>query len=190
MHLKRILVDMDEVLCDFVSGAAEIHGWTRDELFAVWPPGVWSMQSAMKLSEEDFWKPITANDKYFWESLKPLPWAHQLVADINEICDDWHVVTSPSLSDSSYTGKVKWLKNFFGPRFTRFCITPHKYLFAQPGVLLIDDNESNVNNFIYHGGDGLVFPRRNNLLHKITDPVAHIREMFKGGSHASDLRKR
>lgn len=166
----RILLDMDEVLVDFVGGALQIHGWTVEQLDAVCPPGVWSIVEPMGLTPNQFWSPIQRVGSAFWLGLKPLPWADCLVAMISDLTDDWHIVSSPSSGGvGCYTGKTLWLKQYFGQTFDRFVITPHKHILARSGVILIDDREETIDKFNLAGGCGVLFPSPRNRLHRYSD---------------------
>ena len=170
---------MDEVLVDFVSGACEIHGTTREELTKKWPVGHWSIVEVLGLFKSEFWNRINKEGEDFWFNLKPLPWCNDLLELVKSTTDDWHIVTAPSMAISCYSGKVRWLKTYFNPGFDRFVITPHKYLFAQPGIVLIDDREENVLDFVKSGGEGLVFPTHGNRFHEYKeDPVASIADVL------------
>lgn len=171
---------MDDVLVDFVGGALAVHGWLKQELYAAQPAGHWDMIKPMGLSRDSFWKPIHEGGKMFWIRLRSLPWIHEVTELVESVTNDWHIVSVPSQCPTSYDGKVYWLKRWFGPEFNRFALTPHKHIFAQPGVLLIDDREENVEKFIADGGEGLVFPTRGNTLHRYaSDPVDYLAAMLK-----------
>lgn len=182
----RIFLDMDDVLVDFKGGWCNFNGRKRDcpetqEHWRVWSAG----GDTSRFSQEFFFNGIDGNED-FWTGLEPLPWMEDLVSLVDQVSPDWHVITSPGPCDTTYSGKVKWLKRYFGNFFDRFCITPHKYLFAQPGTLLIDDRESNVRGFITHegkltGGQALVFPRDYNCLHRWAHaPLTLLRTLLTG----------
>lgn len=183
------MLDMDEVLTDFVGGVCRLWGVTKPALEAVWPVGTWGMvaplQALTSFSQEktpagwerDFWLRIEACPG-FWEDLETLPWAGQ-VLDLVEssVGDNWRIVTAPSNDVDCYTQKVRWLKRTFGAQFYRFHVTPHKHDLAKPGVVLIDDRESNLASFTADTGAGAVlFPTYHNALHALrADPVAYVR---------------
>lgn len=177
--LTTILIDMDEVLTDFVGAYCKyVYGITRQDLEKYWEPGTYGMQLALskytgkEITEEDFYKAIN-NQVDFWENMPWTNWGKQIIEVVEsykrlykgEI--DWHIVTSPVHCTSSYVGKTLWLKREFGKEFNNFAITPHKELFAKKGVYLIDDREYNVNKFVKAGGKSYLFPAYHNL-HKIT----------------------
>lgn len=196
----RILLDVDEVLADWVGGAC--RKWAVDPLrvLAHWTPGEWGvvppLSAAMGLkasmTEEDFWRPLD-NDADFWADLQMLPWAEELLRVVKDLTDDWFLVSSPSWCDSSYTGKIRWAKRHFGRSFNRLIVTPHKYALAMPGVVLVDDHEQNLDRFSYGpkhptvtvatGGCGILFPRHHNRLHttreRPVDLVAKALERFR-----------
>lgn len=174
----RLLVDLDEVLADFRGGACRVHMVDRHEAdkLAVESEN-WDMASVWGITEEEFWKPITEAGAAFWEGLKPLPWAEELMEIVKEKTEDWFIVTSPSRCETSYLGKLRWLRKQLGsPYFNRVFITSHKYALAGPETILIDDREKNVAEFIMAGGDGIIFPSiGNKLRHLRLDPVKYVR---------------
>lgn len=194
----RILLDLDEVLVDFIGGCCRAFKADLALVLQNWTPGEWSCVGPIgkvkgfPLDDKFFWTVIHEKGEAFWADLEPLPWIEDVLDLVKSLTDDWHIVSAPSFCPTSYSGKVKWLKNYFGRGFDRFAITPHKNLFAGKDVLLIDDRESNVKNFIRAGGDGLIFPRHNNGLHtRKQDPVGHIRKMLlpidKGADRAPKI---
>lgn len=191
--ISTVLIDMDEVLVDFVGGACRIHGTSRERMEAernAGSLGIWDISSplgyatglgrAMTLSE--FWKPIHDAGETFWRDLQPTPWLGQLV-DIVETAfgpESWHVISAPSRLTESYTGKVRWLKSYFGPGFDRFAITPHKHLFARDNRVLVDDRESNCDAFSREGGQSILFPSRGGPLWAYADnPLSFVEYQLK-----------
>lgn len=177
--IRRIFIDLDEVLVNFHDSAFRVHEVSRNSVEAVWRPGHWCLRAPIgkalgigELTEDQFWGPIHKEGDSFWEGLEPLPWMDEVITQVERHCLDWQIVTSPSPCPSSYNGKVKWIKKRFGSEFDRFVITPHKEILARPDHLLIDDREANVDRFTFNGGRGLVFPFRGNRLHSLAkDPM-------------------
>lgn len=188
MNNVRILLDLDEVLADFIGPAAELWGLTRSELLQHWEPGVWDMVPPMRKAlermrengskvdpptNEMFWKVLDNED--LWSYLPRLPWFSSLLSVVDKITPDWHIITSPIQATSCYVGKVKWIKRHFGSSFDRFAITPHKEVFANPRAILIDDRDETVVKFERHGGKGIIFPTYHNSQHlRRHDPVEYV----------------
>jgi 5'(3')-deoxyribonucleotidase len=170
----KIILDMDEVLVDFVGGMARHHGTTRQKLRQKQKPGVWEMHRTLGISANTMWRPIYKSGLAFWLTLEPLPWIDDLIEMVETFDVEWHIVSSPSLAADSYFGKTCWLKNYFGHDFDRFAITPHKHLFAKPGTILIDDKDENVEAFREAGGRGIVFPTKGNSEHAVVDPLGYV----------------
>lgn len=173
MTRRRLLLDMDEVLVDFIQGACEAHGVTRKYLETRRPFGAWSIQGPLGLNEDQFWVPINAMGAKFWEDLNSLPWADELLAVAEKLFpSEWYLCSAPSKCIHSYTGKVTWIKNKLGTDFDRFFISPHKELLAGPGKILLDDRESNVRAFRENRGLGVVFPSKgNSFYYSANDPM-------------------
>lgn len=188
----RIIVDMDELLADFVGGAAHLHGITLPQLHSKWPIGTWDMSKAVGLAKglphvmsmDEFWHPINCNS-LFWEQLKQHIWAHdlmRLVYTYAKNSNDWLIVSSPARCESCHVGKIRWLRKFFeNPTFDRFCLTPHKEYFAMKDAVLIDDREANCEEFRRHGGSAILFPAYNNGLYaQRQNPLVYVREKLRG----------
>lgn len=187
MKITRIILDMDEVITDFVGAACRAWGTRTEEVLKNWEPGKWDMTEPVgktirgtPLAEKEFWDKINNNSE-FWSEMNETLFVHDILSVVRTVVDiNYHIVSSPSHCPTSYNGKVEWLKSWFGSEFNRFALTPHKEIFAQPGVLLIDDRDSNVENFIKHGGAGIVFPAHHNSKHEFKQgPVLYVYEQLK-----------
>lgn len=187
-----ILLDMDEVIVDFTGGACLVHGLTREQMERERQQtslGVWALESPMgyakglgrPLTIDEFWEPIHEAGERFWVDLQPLPWHADLIDQLaikfgSRWDQHFYVVTGPLRLLESYSGKARWLKNYFGSHFDRFCPTTYKELFARDNTVLIDDREENCRKFIAAGGSAILFPSRGNQLHAYADdPVPFVR---------------
>lgn len=167
-----IVLDLDEVLVDFTGGAAKVFGKTVPEMaeeFGEWWSG------------DRLWDGIREHgEQRFWEELELLPWAYPLLKWVESITDDWMIVTSPSRSNDSYAGKRNFLRREFGLRFDRYIITPHKFLFAKEGRLLIDDLDKNCLSFEANGGESILFPSRfNQARNHYDEPIEYVQSMYE-----------
>jgi len=175
----KILLDLDEVLVDFVGAALKVHGRTFAEIASNWKPGCWDMSVPMGLTPDQFWQPISKSGEQFWLALQPVKWFSNLITLVELYDSNWYIVTSPSKCITSYTGKVQWIKSRFGAEFDRFAITPDKILFARPDTVLIDDREDTIREFNNAGGLGILFPAYHNRLYRLrTDPMGYVKSML------------
>lgn len=176
----RILVDMDEVLADFVGGVARAFSIPLSEIEQHWEAGCFDIIQPLNkalpasLSEGEFWSRLEWPG--FWGGLDRLPWATRLIKAIGEITDNYFVVTSPSRGRYCMWEKQDWLNRFFGVAWwDRMIPTPHKAEFAEPNTVLIDDRESTIDAFRKRGGSGILFPRHHNRLRGMkSDPLGHV----------------
>ncbi len=186
---RRIFLDMDGPLVDFVSGALKIHGWTQEKLYRAMEPGEYDLARPMGLTEDEFWTPIHAAGERFWLELEPLPWAKKVIELVERLAfigsasgnDNWWIVTAPTQDASSYSGKMKWLQWFRGIDCnSRVIFTADKHLLAQRRTLLIDDRQETVDKFLKAGGDAVIFPTRHNKLYYYADdPVTYLSELLE-----------
>lgn len=184
--IKRILLDMDEVLVDFERGACKEFGVDYDRFQEVRQPGTWEMLDALSqllkrpIDLAEFWAVIDLGGAKFWTELQETRHAKTVEMLALQFCDEpFHLISSPSYHPASYDGKVHWIKRNYGWTFNRFALTPHKEIFAQPGVVLIDDRPENVRKFTAAGGHGILFPTRGNCLYDLAnDPVKYVEEQL------------
>jgi len=73
------------------------------------------------------------------------------------------------MSPVSTAGKVELMQRMFGRTFRDYAITPKKDVFANSGVVLIDDLEPNIISFCKAGGVGILFPALTNVYHRSPD---------------------
>lgn len=193
----RILLDQDEVITDFVGGACKVWGVPKEKLLELCEPTNWQMKYPLSkllgrispMSDEEFWQPINDSPK-FWYELEPTPWAFQLIAAVEEITDDWYVVTSPSNCPNCIPGKKQWLHERFRGGFDRIIPTRFKHLFANRRTMLIDDREETVLKFRSEGGMGIVFPHQSNSSAAFVDVALQRVCHLMRGYHALESKKR
>ena len=176
----KIILDVDEVLVDFVGAACRVHGTTKEELHQNWEPGNWAMTNPLKITEKEFWKPIHEAGAEFWETLEPLPWMDEVLEIVARASDEFFLVTAPSRSIECHHGKINWIKKTMGDNFSNFLITSSKHILARPGVVIIDDRETTVHRFIEEGGSGIVFPAHHNSKHLYkNEPILYLQEELR-----------
>lgn len=159
---KIILVDMDGVMVDFISGACGL--WGEDGLPEHWPLGVKGAQQALGLTDDDFWERIDSAGIGFWANLAEYDWFADfdfLLRSLGEV----YYLSSPSRSVNSIAGKKIWLDKRFGSAFRNFIFTPAKRLLAGPDRILIDDYERHCREFVLAGGTAFLFGRPWNAKH-------------------------
>jgi len=170
-----ILLDMDEVLADFVGGALRVHGWNWERLLERKEPGAWSILEPMGLNARQFWEPINRLGAEFWERLEPTPWFWSVVKLVENQGVPWLIVSAPSMHPECVAGKIRWLRRYFGETFDRYVFTPHKTALARPDNVLIDDRESTIIGFRRAGGKAILFPCSQNRLYT-HDPIRYLKQ--------------
>lgn len=178
--LDTLYLDMDEVLTDFIGGACEVHGLSREYVEEKRKPNQYPMEEILELTPDQFWEPITECGVEFWVNLKPLPHFEELISRVRYNWEkrgrDWFIVTAPSRCPYSYAGKVLWLKAHIHPHFDRIIPTRYKYKLSKPGTVLLDDHILNCFNFVKVAspGEAVLFPHVGNKLKEYADkPLEH-----------------
>lgn len=161
-QLKEVLVDMDGVLVDFVSGVCRLFDRDPIKIKAEWPIGEYNLGAGFKDDPNtgDIWKAIERQEPHFWTGLNIEPDAVKVLNTIQHCRTSvrtW-VVTQPK-SAQSMLGKKRWIEHNIGKEFNRYIFTPHKEVLASRFRLLIDDCEENCKRFIAAGGQAFLWPR-------------------------------
>lgn len=176
--IKHIFLDMDGVVCDFISAAFRVHGSEFNP--ATYPRGEWSIAKVLGITETQFWEKIDAVGEDFWPGLVKYPWAEELIACVERhVGPNWSFCTTPSRAHFSSSGKVLWIQEEFGSRFRRYHIGEDKHHFAQSQHLLIDDSTANCQKFTGAGGHAILFPQPWNI-GAAENPVQHVYGLLEG----------
>lgn len=149
----RILLDMDGVCADFVTGVEELLGEVDDKAKESYAIHEWYDMSA-----SEFWDAIDEGKVAFWSHLMPYPYYRDLYQALEE-SHEVYFSTSPSLSPWSAAGKIKWLQDRHGKYFKNYMIGSHKHLMANNDTILIDDSSDKCKAFDMHGGWTILYPR-------------------------------
>ena len=149
-----IFLDMDGVLCDFVSAALVANGseLKHDQITE------WDMAKILGKSPADFWQAM--NRDGFWFDLAPYPGLALFFAAMRS-CGEVYFCTSPAKHYGCASDKIAWLRKHLGDEATdgRFFICKDKDMLARPGRILVDDYDSNIDKWNTAGGHGVLFPR-------------------------------
>jgi hypothetical protein len=162
LNIKRIFLDLDDVLNDFTLSTLRSFG-QMDSYDPAWG---WDIVAACnaahplrKMSPEVFWGSL---DRKFWASRPKSGMCDWLIEESVRIvgADNVFVLTAPTRHPDCVAGKMEWVHENLPDFLHRQCLYgSHKYVCAQPASLLIDDCDANVDDFILYGGQACLVPR-------------------------------
>jgi 5'(3')-deoxyribonucleotidase len=159
MKKTQILLDMDGVLVDFLSGAIKAlnRDFNRDITIEQYADkfGRWETYDYYGITTTQFWESIH-NTPFFWVDLEPMPWYKELYALLSEM-GDVTILTTPSLDPSCSMQKLQWLRKHLDIGSDAVFMGARKYLMAGNGIL-IDDYYKNVDKFRDAGGEAILVP--------------------------------
>lgn len=114
--------------------------------------------SGMSYTLQSFWDAVP---RRVWAEVPESAECHWLLKTCKRIVGkEIYIATSPTKDPDCLAGKLEWIQNHLPEWLHRqYFITPRKWKLAQPGALLIDDNEQNCRKFATAGGVSLRFPR-------------------------------
>ena len=118
--MKRVFIDMDNVLVDFQSGLDQVSEETK----AKYP--------------EDKWDEIPG----LFAKMKPMPGAIEAVHELKKNYDLYILSTAPWKNPSAWSDKVEWVTKYLDDVFHKKMIITHCKNLCQ-GDYLIDDNGKN-----------------------------------------------
>lgn len=136
----KIYCDMDGVLVDFEKGYYELTGLDI--------AGEWH-------TTPEFWNPINEMGEKFWINLDWMKDGKRLWKYIEEYYPV--LLSSPSRNGyGSRKGKDTWVKRELPGVPLLLEYSKNKKKHAKPNSILIDDRESNINDWIESGGIGIL----------------------------------
>lgn len=187
MSQLGVFLDMDGVVVNWVRGICAAHNRPNPYL-EPHAQGVWDVWSLWNMTIDDFWAPCSSE---FWRGLAKTEEADALVgiatAASGVVCGTAlpvRVITMPASHglEGCIEGKLGWLDEHY-PTLSHEVIFERdkwKYAAAQPGSLLIDDNEKNCAKWIQSGGYAVLVPRPWNCRWRVAhDVVDVVREGVK-----------
>ena len=151
--MKRIFLDVDEPLADFVGAANTFYGVSmpKEEITK------WELPyERYGKTHNSFWDGLNED---FWADMPKQPWCDELV-DFLESQDDYSVCLLTAPNRDNATGKQRWIRKNL-PKFyneKRYLIGPAKSFCTGPDSILIDDRGKNCEDFVAAGGRAIVFP--------------------------------
>jgi 5'(3')-deoxyribonucleotidase len=158
--IKRVFLDIDGVMADFVTEACKVHNR---------PIPNFIKEENLDLSELFHMNKFEFYDKMgeqFWVKLPLIEDAlkiEKLIEDKFGKEKIWFC-TSPVTTYGCLEGKRQWLfANFYDYR-SKFIITANKAVCAYPDTLLLDDRSKITELFIENGGNAILVPRAWNKL--------------------------
>lgn len=155
----RIFCDLDGVLVDFNRGFKRIEA-NKDELLPT--------EYEEKYGIEKMWELVDSEGDSFWANLKWMKDGRELWDYLSQF--DPIILSSPSRSKHSVTGKMKWINRNLGlsqskpttsskkwdPE-SRIILSSRKYKFANSkDDILVDDTKSKIKDWTDAGGTGVL----------------------------------
>ena len=137
-----IFLDMDGVLVDFDKQFKELTGMMPREFEA---------QNGI----EKFWEVIDGAGVGFWRGMKWMPGGEELYNRASQF--KHYLLSSPSRSEVSKIGKRLWRKDKTPNTKLYLARSYNKRKFAAPNHILIDDRESNIQQWRDAGGIGILY---------------------------------
>lgn len=175
--VKTVFLDMDGVIVNFRKGVHDAFGKLYD----------YSTLSN-KWTFWDDWDDVTlemvnhACNTEFWRHLEWTEDGRDILSvifnkfDVNQI----YLLTDPVIGTGTEDGKTKWIKGRLLDGFIKRTIITQapKHLLARPDILLIDDKDQNIDEFVQAGGRGCLVPRPWNRAHFYADRTVEIVKNF------------
>ena len=200
MKITRIFLDLDDVCNKFTLYALGWMGCKSTEFdqppypelnYSYYDPAWgWDIVKAANTlpSNPPRKKPLSTTE--FWKAIERKVWANvpvsgefsYLILKSTRLVgrDNVFLLSCPTLNPDCLAGKLEWIQCHCPEWMKRqYLIGPPKYCCAQPGSLLIDDRDKNVNEFREQGGEAFLLPRPRNSAHT-QDTMSSLKELFTG----------
>lgn len=164
-EIKRIFLDMDGVLADFIVGTSKLLGQpiTPDD-------------AGHKLYDA---RKEELTNKRLFGNLPPMPDMYDLIAYVKHTGLPTEILTAAGTVNRELVvhDKVEWIRKHVDPSYVVTCTYKgsQKAAFAQKGFVLIDDRQKNIDLWIKAGGIGIVHT-------SAADTIAKLKLLRKGES--------
>jgi len=159
MEIRRIFLDVDGVLGDFVS--RWLYNFNQQNGTQWTPDDVTEYDFVQQFGHKPSFAEIKRYiDHDLWTQLKLYSWAEELVKTTDNTGLPWAFLSSV-WSGAAYDGRGIWLDRYFAPLLKvqpkrKLIIAVDKGLVGGPGDLLIDDAPFHAEAFKRAGGDTII----------------------------------
>jgi len=157
-----ILLDMDEVLVDFVGPwlARTRPHIAYDDIMAMDWGKAGNLQSLLDITSEDFIAELKLFPPSWWQGLPWMPGGQELLKLVVDSGVPWAICSAPSACPNSAAGKTHWVADQLGDLGKKkLILVDDKSFLAHPGVILIDDMLRYTEAFRQAGGETVIVPR-------------------------------
>ena len=157
-----IFLDLDGVCCDFLGSVLKLFGMTEYDYLKhakssnKHPYDI--LNDCIGCDSYTMWNAVNKKEN-FWSDINKFPWFNVMFKTLQNFAPVYFLTSSPS-ADANY-GKLKWIQNNVGYNFDRkliLCHSENKRFLSKRGRILIDDMDSNVNEWREEGGHSIKFP--------------------------------
>ena len=160
-NVKRIFIDMDGVLADFLRGVEKPeyigHPLTNDDAGH---------------TEYDLRKEELTNKRLF-ANLPPMVDMYDLIGYVKHTNLPWEILTAAGVVNRELVvhDKNEWLKRYVDPSVVVTCTMTgtQKAAFAFEGSVLIDDRQKNIDAWEEAGGIGIVHESANKTINALKE---------------------
>ena len=149
----KIFCDLDGVLSDFAGAYEKITG--RD------------IRGKHIESSAHFWVPVNEAGYSFWANMEWLGEGRRLWKYIEKYNPD--ILSAPSRQEVSRVGKKDWVKRELPGIRLILRSAKNKKELAAKNHILIDDRESNINDWIANHGIGILHKTTNETIKKLKE---------------------
>lgn len=170
-RVKRIFIDMDGVLVDFIKGVSEMIGkpLTADD--------------AGHTEYDERKQELT--DKRLFRNLPPMVDYHELIGYVKHTGLPWEILTAAGKVNRQTVvwDKNEWIKQYVDPFVVTTCTYTgtQKAAFAEKGNVLIDDRQKNIDAFNEAGGIGILHTSAANTINQL--------KALRNGGNVLDFQK-
>jgi 5'(3')-deoxyribonucleotidase len=157
--MKKVFLDMDGVLTDYVKSACIAHN-QRDPYVGDNPATSDDLKTLFGMSKADYKKPIDCFE--FWAGLCHMPDGLNILAALEQqfgkrnIC----ILSSPSMDPDAIGGRLWWIDMYLPQYKKQLFLGEPKHAIAGPDKILIDDMDANCENWVAAGGEAILVPRQ------------------------------
>ena len=162
INTDTVYVDLHGVLVDFIQAIEKI---SRKDIYGSGEHlGDWH---APKKVIPNFFQLVDSRDSNWWADMPLYENAHDIL-DAYSLSGKRRIAicSFPWGNTASYAGVQALVEKHF-PKVP-LILTQHKHLLAHANTTLIDDSDENIDLFVQHGGNGILWPNKCNSLHALT----------------------